>query len=254
MIRGLYAAAAAMKSQMDRWEVLANNLANSSTAGFKRDMVILRSFAEMVINRIATQRIGEMERDERSPIGNLGVGSVVDDVWTVLEGGHLVRTEDPLNLAIDGPGFFVVETPQGLRWTRNGSFTLNDRGELVTKDGFYLLGDTGRISIAMAGTPIVTQEGEIFVGRNRVARIRVEAPTQGFRPLKEGNSLFVPPASFQPFQGRILQGYLEGSNVNPVREMVEMIEALRAYEAAQRLIQIQDQTLDRAINDVGRAR
>jgi flagellar basal-body rod protein FlgG len=254
MIRGLYAAAAAMAAQMTRWEVLANNLANSNTTGFKRDVVAFRSFAEMAINRIATRRIGEEEGDERVPIGTLGVGSIVDEVRTVLEEGYLVKTDNPLDLAIDGPGFFVIETPRGLRWTKNGSFALNDRGELITKEGFYVLGDTGRISIAGTGAVTVTPEGDIFVGANRVGRLRVEAPAQGAWPLKEGESAFIPTATLQPFRGQILQGYIEGSNVNPVRELVSMIEALRSYEAAQRLIQVQDQTLDRAINDVGRTR
>jgi flagellar basal-body rod protein FlgG len=171
--------------------------------------------------------------------------------------GAYQQTDNPCDLALDGPGFFAVDTPSGEAYTRAGSFTLDDDGYLITPRGHRLLGEAGAVRVAGRNWE-VTPAGDVVVDRAVVDRIRVvdfAARADGRSPLtRRGDNLFIA-AEAAPVAREdvsIRQGYLEGSNVNAVSEMVNLIIALRAFETNQKMIQAVDSTLDRVINEVAR--
>ena len=166
--------------------------------------------------------------------------------------GTLEMTNDRFNFAIQGPGFFEIETPEGTRYTRNGSFSRNEEGELITANGHRVLGDGGPITLP-AGDLIVGEQGDISVdgvGQGRLRIVRFANP-QGLVPI--GRSLYrADVAPEEAPDSLVRQGFLEGANFDLVNEMVHMMTTFRYFETAQKAVQIQDETLDRAVNQVGR--
>ena len=217
-----------MKAQIDCQDVIANNLANVSTSGFKRSSVSFISFdtrfREAVRNPIAPEPPG-------APC-SMPMLIARQDVRP----GVMQDTGVPTNLAINGSGSFVVSTPNGERLTRCGNFALDSAGLLITSEGFPVLGQGGPISITNANWTI-DADGSVKIDGAVVDRLRIESEP----------GVPVPGA-----QAGIHQGRLEGSNVNAVQEMVTMISVLRAYEANQKSVQTIDQTLDKVINQMAR--
>ncbi|HID10820.1 MAG TPA: flagellar basal-body rod protein FlgF [Candidatus Latescibacteria bacterium] len=233
MIRGIYTSASGMLARELAQEVLANNIANVKTTGFKRDKVYFQG---------ALDGISSAE----------GVLKVATDYRE----GPLIRTDNPLDLAIQGRGFFAVETPWGIRYTRDGHFSVNEEGVLVTTDGHPVLGEEGSIELDLSGgPPSVGEDGTVRVGDVVVGQLRIEDFEDLDSLRKEGNGLFRAYAEGRPAEGfRVRQGFLEGANVSPVEEMVRMLANYRAYEAGQRAIVAQDEALRKAVNEVGRYR
>ncbi|MDD4599870.1 MAG: flagellar basal-body rod protein FlgF [Negativicutes bacterium] len=247
MIRGIYAAASGMVAESTRNDVTANNLANANTAGFKKDIAVSRDFASVLIQRIN-------DGQSAPTIGSLGSGSQIDEVATIHSGGAIRETGNDFDMALDGQGFFVIQTPNGLRYTRNGSFSRSGEGELVTGDGHRVLGQNGR-PIAIAGDKLtVAADGAISVDGLELNRLQVVGFANEKQLTKEGNSLYAAPNGVQAQQAAatVNQGYLEMSNVNIVAEMINMITGFRAYEVNGKSVQAHDQLLDKAVNEVGR--
>jgi len=245
MIRGLYAATSAMLSEAGRTDTIANNLANANTTGFKKDVTITKDFASMLIDRI---------RDgNETAIGSTGAGSLIDENATIQSQGSLKNTGGTVDFAIDGKGYFTVETPNGVRYTRNGEFTQNARGELVTLEGNRVLSNNG--PVRLNGSKLtVDAQGNMLVDGQQRGRLQVTEFADERQLVKEGNSLFSAPAGQAGRQatGSVRQGFLENSNVNVVSEMVNLISAYRAYEVNSKVIQSHDQLLDKAANEVGK--
>ncbi|MBO8126112.1 MAG: flagellar hook-basal body protein [Firmicutes bacterium] len=242
MIRGIYTGATGMLTQQRRLDVISNNLANVNTAGFKRDYLASVSFPEVEMYRVAGGR--------SVPVGPLGYGADTPVLHTDFGPGSLQVTGNPLDLAIEGEGFFAVDTPRGERYTRAGHFFRNAQGFLVTGSGDYVLGQRGRIPLS--GSEIqVSQDGWVSVDGRRVDRIRVVIFPPAFG-RKEGENKWVAAEVTEVAEPRIRQGAVERANVNAVKEMVDMITVLKAYEANQKIITTQDELLDRAVNEVGR--
>ena len=244
MIRGLYASAVGMQTNMNRMDVVSNNLANVDTAGFKRETAVQRSFTEELMHAM-----GGPNHHITGPrrVGPVRLGNFVDEVHIDFRNGPLRTTDNPFDFAIVGEGFFAIsmtdrngETTE--RFTRNGSFTLDQNRQLRTMEGHVVLGvDGGPITIPADGT--------LDISALRI--VNFENP-QSLRPFGD-NTLNITPESVQvAFSGTVLVGYLESSNVNPIREMVEMIAIQRNYEANQRVLSIADTTLQRAVNDIAR--
>ncbi|MGE5587939.1 MAG: flagellar basal-body rod protein FlgF [Clostridia bacterium] len=255
MVRGLYAAASGMVAGMLQQDVIAHNLANVDTPGYKKDVALVGAFADDMAVRVESQ--GAWRSARTVPLGWVGSGSYVRGTGFDRSEGPIVETGAPLDLAIEGDGYFVVEVPEGEAYTRNGSFTLNARGELVTEDGTPVLGESGRIVIPAGGKVEVRGDGRIAVDGQVVARLRLVAFDAGSLPGKAGGDVFVAPPGTARSVGAgdgtvVRQGFLEMSNVTAVTEMVQMIAGMRAYEACQRVVWFLDQTLDKSINDVGR--
>ncbi|MDA3955312.1 flagellar hook-basal body protein [Oceanispirochaeta sp.] len=279
MIRGLYTAASGMQAQQHRLNALSNNLANVDLTGYKRDTSVHKAFPEMLIRRFNDDGVHQfpMGSVDTAPIvGKLGTGVEYNESFTVFEQGALKETSNPFDVAMDGDGFFTIQTNDGERFTRNGSFILGKEGFLLTKEGYPVLGEEGPIQIKLNNFTIdakgrIFQNGELSDNPQRLVSMEendwadsemldtlkvVRFEGNGNRFLKkQGSSLwnnnlesgeaFVTTLDERP---KVLQGFLEASNVNPVSEMVNMIEVNRAYEANQKVISSQDSLLNKLIN------
>jgi flagellar basal-body rod protein FlgF len=239
MIRGLYVAAEGMAARQKAQDVLAMNLANVNTTGFKADRPVFETALQRTLYRV--------EGTGATPIGTLSAGALLTTTYTDLQPGPLMRTGNPLDVAIEGEGYFAVQTPAGIRYTRNGAFSLNAEGILITREGFPVLGTQGVIRLPRNATLEIGEDGSLRIDGRVVDRLQIVQGTM----RKDTNGWLVGNAT-PVATPRLITGMLEGANVNIVREMVEMIEYLRAYETHQRAIQAQDETLGRAINEIAR--
>ena len=233
-----------------RADVTSNNLANANTAGFKKDFAIIKDYASRQIRRVHD---GATELE----IGNMGAGAWLDTIATHHSGGIMRVTNNTLDVAIEGKGFFAVQTPAGVRYTRNGSFTRSAGGELVTQDGFQVLGLNGPIVLdpaGQAGKVTIAEDGRLFLDQVENNTFQINTFAEEHRLRKEGASLFRPPEGVTPEVANptLRQGFLELSNVNVISEMVNMIAGFRAYETNSKVVQTHDSLLDKAVNEVAR--
>jgi flagellar basal-body rod protein FlgF len=239
LIRGMYTAATGMVAEQNRQNVVANNLANVNTTGFKVDNNSNTTFATMLIN--ACNKRGKV------PIGSLGLGVQTGPTYTNFSNGPLVATNNPHDLAINGDALFAVEVNGSIRFTRAGHFGVDQEQCLVTADGHRVLGEQGPIRVGAAFR--VTEAGEVLQDGQIIDRLRL-AGTGGM--VKEGDSLYrseqVQPAGTY----HILQGMLEESNVNTIRQMMEMINLTRSYETNQKALTAHDETLGKAVTELTR--
>ncbi|MDA8234913.1 MAG: flagellar basal-body rod protein FlgF [Clostridia bacterium] len=254
MIRGLYTAGSGMVVEANRNDTIANNLANVNTNGYKKDIATFRSFPEMLIRRLNDPGGGpgaNLAANQFPIVGTLGTGAVVDEIYTAHTIGSLKQTGAGLDLALGSDGYFVVNTAQGERYTRNGSFKLDAQGYMVTSEGNRVMGQAGAIRI-QGGNVSVDESGIITVDGNRVDTLRVVDFADKRALTKTGDSLFSGNGAAVPQQVKVLQGFQETSNVNPITEMVNMITVMRSYEANQKAVQSHDNLLGKAVNEVGR--
>lgn len=263
MLRGIYSAASGMLANQTKMDVIAQNLANVNTPGYKRETTVSQSFQSLLVQRINDRpEPGEVQNGP-AIVGNMGLGTFVANTATRLTEGSLQATGNPLDVALRGDGFFVVQTDNGLRYTRQGNFQQSADGRLVTADGWTVRLQDGTAAQAAPGELLtIGRDGEVRAGDRALGRLQIADSTQLGPLAKEGAGLWRvtgggetamivgPGTAGAGYQLEV--GYLEQSNVNPITEMVEMIATMRAYEAAQRTIQTQDETLRRAVNDVGR--
>lgn len=247
MIRGLYTAASGMVAEAMRTDVISNNLANANTAGYKKDVAVTKDFASILISRVN-------DGANVPVIGSLGLGTVVDEVATIHSTGPVRMTGNAFDLAIEGKGFFAVQTPQGVRYTRNGTFAQNTRGELITNEGYPVLGENGNIRIGQGAKMVVGTDGSITVDGQPVQKMQMVEFADEKQLIKEGGSLYNTSADQTPTPatGIVRQGCLELSNVNVVGEMVNLISNYRAYEINSKVVQSHDQMIGKAVNDVGK--
>ena len=246
MLKGLYTSALGLAAVNKQQEVSANNLSNVNTVGYKKEAVMLRSFPSMLIKRLHDPAV----RGDKPPVvGTLSMGVQLSDIVTDYGKGNVRDTGNPSHLALLGEGYFTVNTPRGERYTRNGDFKLSPDGILVTADGYPVLGMNGEIAVKN-GDFTVDQWGGIFSGGREIDRLRIVVFD---RPIiKEGSSLFSGEEPRETATPQVAQGFLEDSNADAISEMVNMINIMRAYEANQKVIQTQDATLDKTVNEIGR--
>ena len=245
LLRGLYIAASGMVADEVRHAVVSNNLANANTVGYKKDVVIGQTFAEVLMN--------VQHKEQTKPVGRLPLGAGVVDIPIKMTPGMIENTGSVFDLALNGDGFFVLETPQGTRITRQGNFMLDGEGYLQNLTGDRVLGEAGPIRLdPNLGDVEVKSDGSIFQGGQFVDRLSI-INFESTALVKEGNSRFVVREDAQPIDAdaEVVQGALERSNVNVSEEMVNMITLMRTYETEQKLIQAQNESLERLINDMG---
>ncbi len=241
MIKGIYNSASAMIPRIRQQEVIANNIANASTPGFKKDSVFMSE-----LNRAQVRNLPRRS-DWETPM--------LDQVYTDYGQGSLDQTGNALDIAIDGPGFFVVQDAEGeSALTRDGVFTRDGSGFLVTADGEMVLSDSGPIQLP-AGDVSVADDGVVSVDGFEISRlsvVTVEDPTQ-LEKVRPGKYQLPDGISFAAAVNyTVRQGYVESSNVDVVMQMVEMISSYRNYEADSKALQTQDESLGRLISEVGR--
>lgn len=257
LIRGLYTSASGMIMEAIKTDITANNIANTDTSGFKKELAILKASPEMDIYRLNDVKEIPNKGPFLTPfVGKLGTGTVVDETYTSFEQGQIVQTGDIYNLALLGTGFFTVADADGnIFYTRDGSFIRNQDGNIVTKEGNFLLGERGPLVLA-DGDTVINSRGEVRLDGeflDNIAVVDFQEKT-GLEKIKD-NLFKESELSGQPFPAecQIIQGSIEQSNVNPIKEMINLITALRAYEANQKCIQTHDDTLGKAVNDIGRS-
>ncbi|MCR5495066.1 MAG: flagellar basal-body rod protein FlgF [Treponema sp.] len=250
MIRGWYTGASGMNAQQNRLDAISNNLANVDTAGYKKDVTVSKNFSELLLRRTNFDGVYKTpfgSADAAPVIGKLGLGVETNENFTDFSQGSFRQTDSNCDIAFGEKGFFCIETPLGERYTRDGNFILGKEGLLLTKDGYPVLGEKGFIHLendqfTVNPDGMITDEDGNLVDRFKVVRFDNE------RYLKKmGNNLYSTNDISGPAhiaegmeRPRMLQGYLETSNVNVVNEMVQMIEVNRAYEANQKTITSED--------------
>lgn len=266
-------------AQQRKVETIANNIANANTAGFKKDRLVFKEHLTALTKGMEDIDIPNKEFSPDDFYHTQGAENAlvkVDGSYTDFEQGPLKPTNNPLDMALFGKGFFEVLTPSGIRYTRKGNFAVSREGELVTDRGFKLLaapkaGDSqGRDEAASItgeaaertikippGTKIsVSKEGEIFTNQGVVGQISVVEFKDLHALRKQGSSLFInnAPKNLQreKVTTSVNQGFMEGSNVNAVREMSELIRAHRHFENIQKAINTYDSISGKAANDISR--
>ncbi|MGL1937260.1 MAG: flagellar hook-basal body protein [Fibrobacterales bacterium] len=242
MVNGLYTASRSMTILQNKVDTVSHNLANANSTAFKKSFLINAS-------RVDIQRNDEylLHQDEDSKM----VESYVDH-----EQGNFIHTQDPFDLAIKDKGFFAIQTAQGTRYTRNGAFTRNALGNLVTLNGDKVLSRSNDPIHLGQGRMVIDPQGKVYMDEKEIAELKIVDFENKQGLTREGNAYFAlenPDVQEKLIEHPdIKQGVLEGSNVNVVDSMVAMIRHHRQYDTNKTSIQSIDSTLDKAVNQVGK--
>lgn len=262
MVKGLYTAYTGMVNEQRRLDILSNNLANADTNGYKKEGTTSQTFAdELAIKIKDTSDYGLAKR-----LGTMSMGVHIGETYTDYDQGSFRVTDNNTDFALNGDGFFAVaytdkEGNASVKYTRDGAFIVNTQGYLVTKDGDFVLSMNdarngnvnGRIQVDPTKEITVDELGNIYQDDELVGDIGVvdfedynylAKFGENFYDLVEGGNLI-------ESEAKVEQGIIEASNVNVVKEMVDMITISRAYQAGQKIINAVDATLDKAVNQVG---
>ena len=230
----IVASQGALRQQERIAHIVSNNLSNAQTVGFKKDEPFFQHL------------LGEsLDSLQNGPI---------TDVRTIFQKGTIQKTGNDLDLGIDGEGFFKVKTPDGIRYTRAGNFAMNKENMLVTNGGFAVLGVKDKI-LLNGKSVVIAPDGMVQVDGNQVGQLALVTFSNLNSLKKEGGNLFRLDdlqEEAKVSDPHILQGTLETSNVNPIEEMVNLVDSLRSYESCLKSIQSQDDMDNRAVNDLGR--
>jgi flagellar basal-body rod protein FlgF len=243
MIRGLYTATTGMIVERQKMDVLTNNIVNADTTGYKSDTLMTSAFNDQIIKRINDPNVSIVG----TSVGKYSFGSHVDEMSTDFSQGTLEDTGRSTDLALSGDGFFAVETPQGERYTRAGNFSVDSQGYLVTADGNYVLGQNGRIRTG--GTNFTVAADGTISGNGMTDRLRLVTFNDKTVLRKQGGSLYYVYGDAAPQNAAncgVRQGAQEVSNVSAADSMVDMLSIYRKYEACQKAVRTNDETLDMA--------
>jgi flagellar basal-body rod protein FlgG len=281
VVKGIYTAASGMRAQQWRLDSVANNLSNVNTDSYKREQAVFKANPEMLLRRTNDDGVflNPFGSHDNAPIiGRMGTGVELNELYVDFSQGAFKETENDYDLALDGRGFLCVATPYGERYTRNGSFQRGKEGYLETKEGYPVLGQNGPIRV-QANNFKVDKDGNVWINADYAddpdLMISREDNEWGQAALldtlrlvgfererylkKQGSSLYrADEFSGEPLilgpeeRPKVYQGFNEAANVDPVVEMVQMIEVNRSYEANQKVIQMHDSTLGTLINQYAR--
>jgi flagellar basal-body rod protein FlgF len=263
LVRGLYTAASGALVAQSMADNVANNLANVDTSGFKQTLLQIQSAPTLDIYRIQNDP-GHVAGKPlpgvpvAQYVGVLGTGSQVYDTPTSFEQGPLAATGNPLDLAITGSGnaFFTVQTPNGVRYTRDGEFVEDAQGTLRTHDGNAVLGTNGQtIQLQNQGAITIGKDGTIYQNAQNVGQIALTQFANLLNLRPEGTNLYAVSGNAGPSAATnvsMQQGFLEKSNGNVVRSMVDLITAERWFDANEKAIKAQDDATNTAITSVGK--
>ncbi|TKH08555.1 flagellar hook-basal body protein [Peribacillus simplex] len=278
MLRGFYTAASGMLTQQRRTELLTNNMSNVNTTGYKADQMSVRSFPEMLISNIGGKTVpteNKLSMTNLPQVGGLSTGVYVQEANPLFTQGALEETQLNTDISLvdgnlpineetgrQGSVFFTVQDGDGaIRYTRNGSFTLDGQGYLTTASGHYVLNENNEKIKLDSDQFTVAENGVILEGNVQTARMGIGySDDPSLQLMKDGEGLYksvndgdLPSAYAAADVGfSTKQGFLEGSNVDQSRTMTEMMSAYRSFEANQKVLQAYDKSLDKAVNEVGR--
>lgn len=265
MVKGLYTAYTGMINEQKRLDVLSNNLANADTNGYKKEGTTSESFADTLAIKIKDSSDYYLPKG----LGDISLGVHIGETYTDYSQGNFRVTDNMYDVAINGDGFFAISytnknNETSVKYTRDGAFTVNTDGYLVTKDGDYVLNQNGAMNRdAGTGNYIrldpniefkIDEMGNIYQNDQLVAQLGVVNIADYNYIMKYGENLYDLQNGAQVIDSnaKVVQGTIEASNVNVVKEMVDMITITRAYEANQKIIQTVDTMLDKSVNQVGK--
>lgn len=278
MIRGLYTSSSAMLCETVRQDMIANNLANVDTPGFKREVGIFKELPTMVIRKVNDGRLYPPRPLNTYPkIGRVGTGAILDESYTDHGIGKFEPTGNDLDAALeDEKAYFLVERNGGVRFTRDGLFNVNNEGFLTTNNGDYVLAEPeppnldektildangkpkiemGRVQLSQTEKVLIDREGRLIVNGQPRFRLLKGMATDRKAFRREGANGYVRAyGDVKRAEGYVKPGYIEKPNFSLVEEMTKMIEVSRAYEANSKIIQAHDSLLDKAVNSVGPTR
>ena len=256
MVRGLYTAYTGMINQQKRLDTVTNNLANASTTGFKREGLTSKSFDQMLTVKLNDLSVPYLNEG----IGKMSLGVKIGENYTDYSQGSFKETGNTYDLALAGNGFFTISYTDkkgntSEKYTRDGEFTMDSEEYLRTLEGDYVQGEGGNIMIPVETSEVsIRDNGDIYADGEYVDSLRIVDFEDYNNIEKFGENLYnvVDGATETESTAAVKQGYLEMSNINVVKEMVEMITISRAYESNQKLIQTEDDMLDKSVNQVGK--
>lgn len=256
MVRGLYTGWKGMENEQKRLDIISNNLANASTVGFKSEGVTNQSFDDVLGVKIRDGSEGN--RDRR--IGTMTLGVKIGEVYTDYTQGSLRESSNTYDLAIEGEGFFKInvmdkEGNETTKYTRAGQFMMDKEGYIVDVNGNHLISESGNLQVPTGAKEILIDlTGGVYADGALVDTITL-ADFEDYSYMKKyGDTMYsaVDGATEKEANGAIRQSYTEQSNVNVVTEMVDLIAITRAYEANQKIVQSVDETLELAVNSLGK--
>jgi len=277
MFRGFHTVASGMIAQQRRTELLTNNMANANTPGYKADQSTIRSFPDMLMSRLGPTKIpteNAIHGKYAAEIGGLSTGVYMQETIALLTQGQLQQTELNTDIALidgalpvdeetgqTGAVFYRLQHPvAGETYTRNGNFTLDPAGFLTNAQGLYVLNNNGEPIQLQNDDFRLADDGQIFVNDTSIAQIGVSFAAQPETLIKQDNGLFQTadgtnlPSAYDTanVSFSMQQGYIERSNVDPQKTMTDLLTAYRAFEANQKVLQAYDQSMQKAVNEVGR--
>lgn len=233
MHKGIYIAISGAVLKQNQLEVIAQNLANTNSIGYKREYITFSDYLIKEINKPSDDKI----------MTNL------NKVYYDFSKGEFIRSGRSLDIAIEGDGFIALE---GNLYTRRGDLKIDDDGFLVNFKGLKVLGKKGFIKVDKNIIPAITSDGKVIVDGNNIDEIKIVDFEKYDNLVKKDSSIFYTTDSGKEIQVSILTGYLETSNVSPVNEMISMIQTLRDFESYQKAVQIFDESINKIVNDISR--
>jgi len=271
LLRGFYTAASGMIAQQRQQEMISNNIANANTPGYKADQGTLRSFPELLIRQMGSKNIptaNGLKLPENRPIGGLHTGVYAQEAVPNFVQGDIRETGMPTDLALvdgnlpdeTGSVFFTVENGAGdIRYTRNGHFTVDADGFLTTNEGYYVLSEAGN-PIQTNGMDFTVEANGLIQFEDGNAELGIAYIANANDLIKEENDLWSPEAGNIDAQNPVAAGadfsvrqeHLEHSNVNPMQAMADMMETYRSFEMNQRVLKAYDESMGKAVTEIGR--
>ena len=249
MLRGLYTSYTGMLNEQYRMDIMSNNLANADTTGFK----------SQAYSEVMAVKIKDLTENPNTPrrLGNMSLGVKIGETYTDFSQGSLRDTGNTYDIALGGSGFFNIEFTSksgetSTKYTRDGGFTITKEGYLVTKDGDYVLGENGRIQLSTtAGTTVFDRNGDIYQDDRLVASLKISDFEDTNYLTHYGETMWDVKEGAVETEAEdpdVRQGYLEMSNANVVKEMVNMITISRQYESNQKMLTTFDETLEKTMS------
>ncbi|GMU56719.1 MAG: flagellar basal-body rod protein FlgF [Candidatus Xenobia bacterium] len=257
MLDGMKMATQGMIAMSVKQDIITNNLANAGTIGFRKESMVVSSFSDVLNRELGMQGMRQTSGEVVNNGGLEKQGGLFHQSLTHSAQGALKETGNPFDMALsdNGKGFFTLQTPQGIKFTRAGTFHLSTDGHLVTADGSFLLGHKGPIKVN--GTDFkVSDDGVISIDGKEVDKLLVSTFEDGNMMKKAGDTNFVAPEGGvkATSQFSVKQGYVEMGNMNSVQEMVDLLMVMRNFEANQKALQSHDSRLQKAVNELGKVR
>ncbi|WP_020189112.1 flagellar hook-basal body protein [Kurthia sp. Dielmo] len=277
MFKGFYTATTGMIAQQRRTEMLSNNIANASTPGYKADQSTVRAFPNMLLSAIEKNGKANLQNGFNpmsvQQIGTLGTGVYMQETIPDYTQGQLVQTDLKSDVALvdeylpvrgdesrTGGLYFRLQTDGQEAYTRNGNFTVDSQGSLVTSGGNYVLSTTGEPIRVTSDDYTITEDGRVLENNELIAQIDVAYVEDPDRLIKQDNGLYYTEDGNELTSAyddndiafSMRQGYIEQSNVDAGSTMTEMMSAYRSFEANQKMLQAYDRSMDKAVNEIGK--